>query len=135
MELLETKRIRTTSYHPVANGLVERFHRQLKAALRSHPNPINWVDSLPMVLLGIHTALKDDLHVQCSAAELVYGTTLRLSTEFFHSSKTDCVNPVTYVQKLKLSMQQLQATPTRYHFHLKVHVSDDLSHCTHLHVT
>ena len=130
MELLGTKRIRTTSYHPIANGLVERFHRQLKAALKSHPNPTNWVDSLPMVLLGIRTALKDDLH--CSAAELVYGTTLRLPAEFFHSSRTDCVDPVTYVEKLKLTMQQLQATPTRHHFHRKVHVSDDLSHCTHV---
>ena len=27
---LGSKRIRTTSYHPIANGLVERFHRQLK---------------------------------------------------------------------------------------------------------
>ena len=38
MELLGTKRIRTTSYHRIANGLVERFHHQLKAALKSHPN-------------------------------------------------------------------------------------------------
>ena len=30
-------RNRTTSYHPIANGLVERFHHQLKAALKSHP--------------------------------------------------------------------------------------------------
>ena len=27
--LLGTKRVRTTAYHPIANGLVERFHRQL----------------------------------------------------------------------------------------------------------
>ena len=25
---LGTTRIRTTAYHPIANGLVERFHRQ-----------------------------------------------------------------------------------------------------------
>nr|VZI00474.1 unnamed protein product [Spirometra erinaceieuropaei] len=28
-------RIRTTAYHPAANGVVERFHRQLKASLRA----------------------------------------------------------------------------------------------------
>ena len=28
---LGTTRIRTTAYHPIANGLVERFHRQLKS--------------------------------------------------------------------------------------------------------
>ena len=31
--LLGTKHIRTTAYHPCANGMVERFHRQMKAAL------------------------------------------------------------------------------------------------------
>ena len=69
MKLLGTKRIRTTAYHPIANGLVERLHRQLKAALKSHPNPTHWSDSLPIVLLGIRTALKEE--IQCSAAELV----------------------------------------------------------------
>ena len=28
------KRTRTTAYHPISNGLVERFHRQLKASLK-----------------------------------------------------------------------------------------------------
>ena len=35
MELLEPKRIRTTAYHPSANGLIKRFHRQLKGILQS----------------------------------------------------------------------------------------------------
>ena len=33
MRFLGTHRIRTTTYHPAANGLVERFHRQLSSAL------------------------------------------------------------------------------------------------------
>ena len=43
MALLGTKRSRTTSYHPQANGMVERFHRQLKAALKAQPNPDVWM--------------------------------------------------------------------------------------------
>ena len=45
MALLGTKRSRTTSYHPQANGMVERFHRQLKAALKAQPNPDAWMTS------------------------------------------------------------------------------------------
>ena len=57
MKLLGSKCIRTTAYHPIANGQVERFHQQLKAALRAQPDVANWVDHLPMVLLGIRTAV------------------------------------------------------------------------------
>jgi len=31
IELLGVKHFRTNAYYPIANGLVERFHRQLKA--------------------------------------------------------------------------------------------------------
>jgi hypothetical protein len=68
--LLGIQRIHTTAYHPITNG---RLHRQLKAALKTYPSAECWTESLPMVLLGIRTALKEDLH--CTAAELVYGTT------------------------------------------------------------
>ncbi len=40
---------RTTAYHPVANGIVERLHRQLKAALMAHAVRQHWVDNLPIV--------------------------------------------------------------------------------------
>ena len=83
MTLLGSHRIRTTAYHPQANGLVEHFHRQLKAAHSSS----YWVDILHVVLLGIRTSVKHDFG--CSAAELVYGTTLRILGEFF-SATNDC---------------------------------------------
>lgn len=126
--LLGIQRIHTTAYHPIANGLVERFHRQLKAALKTYPTPERWTTSLPMVLLGIRTALKEDL--RCTAAELVYGTTLRLPGEFFTSSR-DSVEPSSYVSTLKSSMQRLQATPTRP-AQRSVYISPALSTCTHV---
>ena len=86
MQILGSKKIRTIAYHPIANGLVERFHRQLKAALKASVDPTNWVDMLPMVLLGIRTCLKQDL--KSSTAEIVYGTTLRLPGDFFQSPTT-----------------------------------------------
>lgn len=50
-KVLGTKRVRTTAYHPAANGLVERFHRQLKASLQATVCPTHWVQRLPLVLL------------------------------------------------------------------------------------
>ncbi|KAG8173698.1 hypothetical protein JTE90_007487 [Oedothorax gibbosus] len=46
--LLGVRRIRTTSYHPISNGLVERMHRQLKAAIKCHATD-RWTDTLPTV--------------------------------------------------------------------------------------
>ena len=83
MHLLGTKRNRTTAYHPQANGLVERFHRHLKSSLKARLTNGNWVEELPMVLLGIRTTLKEDL--SCTAAEMVYGTTFA-GRSFFCSS-------------------------------------------------
>lgn len=79
-KLLGTKLHHTTAYHPQSNGLVERFHRHLKTALRARLTTPNWLDELPWVLLGIRTAPKDDLH--CSSAELVYGTPLTVPGDF-----------------------------------------------------
>ena len=42
--LLGTKRIRTTAYHPASNGMIERFHRQLKASLRAYCDPTRWLE-------------------------------------------------------------------------------------------
>lgn len=47
-----SERFRTTAYHPQANGLVGRFHRQLKTAIMCH-NIEDWATIVPTVLLGI----------------------------------------------------------------------------------
>ena len=133
MHLLGSKRIRTTAYHPIANGFIERLYRQLKAALKSQPNPTHWVDSLPLVLLGIRTALKEDIH--CTSAELVYGTSLRLPGEFFDHIQDDTTDdPAAYVANLKSVMQQLKAAPVRSHLQRKVHISKALATGTHVFV-
>ena len=71
---------RTTAYHPQANGLCERFHRSLKAAIRASLTDDGWVDRLPWVMLGLRTAPKEDL--RASSAELVYGQPLRVPGDF-----------------------------------------------------
>ena len=53
MYFLGSAQIRTTAYHPPANGLVQRFHRQLKVSLRATAPSTQWIEALPMVLLGL----------------------------------------------------------------------------------
>ncbi|KAK7877067.1 hypothetical protein WMY93_032222 [Mugilogobius chulae] len=79
-ETLGVKLYRTTAYHPQANGLCERFHRTMKAALRASLVDNCWADRLPWVMLGLRSAPKEDL--RCSSAELVLGQPLRVPGEF-----------------------------------------------------
>ena len=71
--------ITTTAYHPQANGLVERFHQQLKDSLRAHLATTDWLSHLPWVLLGLRAAPKEDHNI--SSAELLYGVPLTLPGE------------------------------------------------------
>nr|VZI39582.1 unnamed protein product [Spirometra erinaceieuropaei] len=110
--LLGTNRIRTTAYHPQANSLVERFHRQLKTSLMAQPDPSRWSDHLPLVLLSLRSTLKAD--IGCTAADLVYGTSLRLPGELVSpSNMLTFFEPCSYVEQLRSVMRKLRATPPR----------------------
>ncbi len=65
------ERIQTTAYHLAVNGVVERLHGHLKAALMSHADRKHWTNNLPIV------AFK--LNVSDCAAALIYECTLRPS--------------------------------------------------------
>lgn len=133
MKVLGSTRIRTTAYHPIANGIIERFHRQLKAAIKCQPHPDHWVDALPWVLLGIRAALKEDLH--CTSAELVYGTTLRLPGEFIQPSPPDPTSdPASFVTLLKETMSQIHPTQVRKQPQRSTYLPSSLSTCTHVFV-
>ena len=127
-QTLGSKRIRTTAYHPSSNGLVW----QLKAGLKAIADPTHWVTALPMVLLGIHTSLK--LDIGCCAAELVYGTTLRLPGEYFYPIKDQHPDPLLYTSQLKAIMQQLRTPPVKVKHHKQTYMSNDLTTCTHVFV-
>nr|VZI23835.1 unnamed protein product [Spirometra erinaceieuropaei] len=132
LSFLGCTRIRTTAYHPAANGMVERFHRQLKTALRAVEDPGNWSDNLPLALLGIRAALKSDLG--CSAAELVFGTTLGLPGEMITpTSRGADETPDNLVHRLQQFMRSLSPVPPRAPM-TESYVEKDLGNCTHVFV-
>ena len=58
--------ITTTAYHPQANGMVERIHRTLKAALCARGGATAWKDHLPWVLLGMRAAPREEMGVSAA---------------------------------------------------------------------
>ncbi|XP_046406208.1 uncharacterized protein LOC124171113 [Ischnura elegans] len=103
--------LRTSAYHPAANGMVERFHCQLKSAIRCH-NTQQWVDVLPAILLGFRSVLKED--IQATPAELVYGEPLRLPGEFLSPTSGPTPNTTYFTSQLQEHFQGLsprQAAP------------------------
>ena len=103
-------RNRTMSYHPQSIGMVERIHRQLKAAIMAHETSNPWTTTLPAVSLGIRSAVKETLGR--SAAEMTYGMTLRLPGDFTENytvyANTDFEN---YSDKLRVAMSRFRLSP------------------------
>ena len=80
-ELIGVKQNLTSAYHPQSNGLVERFHRRLKDALRAKQVGDHWVTHLPWVMLGLRTQPREESGR--SAAQTALGTSLFLPGQFF----------------------------------------------------
>lgn len=130
MKFLGADKTRTTAYNPASNGQVERFHRQLKQAIRCRATQ-KWVEVLPSILLGIRSCFKED--IGATSAELVYGTTLRLPGEYFRSSPTSSTpSHADFVHQLRKTMQELRPTPTARHTKEDIFVSKDLMVSSHV---
>lgn len=123
-ELTGSQHKRTTAYHPACNGIIERFHRQLKSAITCHADQ-HWTESLPMVLLGIRSAWKQDL--QASAAELLYGEPLRLPNEFFNANLEPIVDMSDYLSRVRTFAQTIRPMPTSQHTEKAIFVFKDLA--------
>ncbi|GFV66455.1 transposon Ty3-G Gag-Pol polyprotein [Trichonephila clavipes] len=115
--------------HSQNNGMIERFHRQLKSAIIAHEDA-GWSDILPIVLLGLRSAMKNDL--KATNSELVYGTTLRLPSDLISSESLQTSVTPTYVSKLITMMRKLSPISPDSHSCTKSYVHQSLSICTHV---
>ena len=124
-------RNRTTSYHPQSNGMVQCFHRQLKAAIMAHESPNPWTITLPAVLLEVRSAVKERLGR--SAAEMIYGTTLRLPGEFTQQYTVDANTDLeNYSDKLRVAMSRLRICPPRDTHQTNIFQYKEIETCTHV---
>ena len=119
------------SYHPQSNGMVERFHRQLKAAIMVHETPNPWATTLPAVLLGIRSATKETL--DRSAAEMAYRMTLRLSGDFTENYTVDANTDLeNYSDRLRVAMSRLRLSSPRETNQKDTFQYKELDTCSHV---
>ncbi|BHF72213.1 hypothetical protein SprV_0401527700 [Sparganum proliferum] len=112
--------------------MVEWFNRQLKASLRAAVDPENWTNHLSLILLGIRSALKPDL--DCSAAELVFGATVRLPGELISPTPRGAVeDPTNLLHRLRQFMRTLSPVPPKSSASPS-YLEKDLATCSHVYL-
>ncbi|GBN55375.1 hypothetical protein AVEN_46551-1, partial [Araneus ventricosus] len=132
-KFLATSKTRATSFHPAANGIVERMHRQLKAAIKCYASS-SWLEVLPTVLLGMRGCLKED--IGASSAEMVYGQCLRFPGEVFRNSLSSrqTLSEDIFLQRLRPYTRRLHLVLSSHHSSSNFFVHPDLRASSHVFV-
>ncbi|GFW77979.1 pol polyprotein [Trichonephila clavipes] len=91
--------------------------------------PESWLDSLPMVFLGIRSSFKQDL--EASSAKLVYGTTLKLPGDFFVNTPAT-TSTTSFLQSLRQHVHSFHPVPVKHHGSNPVFISKDLLQESHV---
>ena len=103
----------------------------VSTAIMAHESPNPWNITLPAVLLGVRSAVKERLGR--SAAEMIYGTTLRLPGEFTQQytvyANTDLEN---YSDKLRVAMSRLRLCPPCETHQTNIFQYKEIETCTHV---
>lgn len=128
LALIGCERTRTTTYHPASNGMIERWHRVLKAAIMCHADT-NWVRTLSTVLLGLRTHVRAD--TGASPAEFLFGTTLRLPGEFF-LPESYTPDPNFFIEEFREFMRQVRPVPVVHKNRKRAFYFKELKDCTHV---
>lgn len=127
-QMLGIQHLRTTSFHAQANGMIERWHRSLKVSLKAKFTN-NWIDELPLVLLGLRIVIKDDINA--SPAEMTYGKSLTMPGQFFEGVSESPID-TEFVRKFKQTMSRFKPADPKYHGQPKFFVHPELNNAKHV---
>lgn len=127
LKLSGCHRIRTTAYHPASNGMVERWHRTLMAAIKCHTGQ-QWTNVLSTVLLGLRSNVLDS---GSSLAEYLYGTTLKIPGEFILPEEFT-PDPQIFLEEFRELMRSVKPTSVEHRHKRKIFVHKDLYSCSHV---
>ncbi|XP_065298517.1 uncharacterized protein [Dermacentor albipictus] len=110
--------------------MIERFHRQFKAAIMCHLDS-TWPEAIPAVTLVLRAAFKPD--IQATPAELVYGESLHLPSEFLAAppSTTATSDPTDVIARFRRTIAALRPSPAAHHCKTACFVLKDLATCSH----
>lgn len=100
----------TTAYRPQANGIIERWHRTLKTAIKTRTDT-NWAPAIPLIVLALRCTLKEDL--KTTPAEMVYGEQLQLPGGYFEEPKKIAASE--FVKQMNSYLRSLRTKETAHH--------------------
>ena len=100
-------------------------------SIKAYRDPAKWTEILPIVLLGIRNTINTDL--QCTPAQRVYGTALRLPGQFITSTSSNALDPTVYVDLHQHTMHDLKPVQPRSQA-VKSYLPKNLPTCTHVYV-
>lgn len=103
--LMGIEKVKTTVYHPMGNGIAERFNRSLIGMLRTlePERKQNWKKFLPSLVFS-YNAIKHN-STGFSPFELMFGRKPRLPVDsLFHLDRDDVIS-TEYVKELREKMQ------------------------------
>ncbi|XP_043487548.1 uncharacterized protein LOC122514640 [Polistes fuscatus] len=82
-------------------------------------------------MLGLRTSFKEDL--RATAAQLVYGTTLRLPGEYFLSDQP-ANDPQIFLEAIRKKMRRVRSAPATHYSKTRAFVHKTLHTCSHVFV-
>ena len=106
-EALQTKKLRTTTYHPKTDGMVERSNRTIIDILSKYcEGEVDWDLRLPLILFAIRTS--EHSSTGFSPFSLVYGREARIPWDIVYGPAPNTLMPLEkWVADRKKQMSQV----------------------------